>query len=121
MREKWIVERKKEEEKRKEEKMFFFSSRRRHTRCALVTEFRRVLFRSGPSRRSKRRPHRGDTRQPVGGTVGRAIAGASRLHGREALCPTMRGMPWRRSRRRCRSSAARQGAAPPKQIGRAHV
>src|SRR3546814_2687384 len=24
----------------------FFSSRRRHTRCALVTEFRRVLFRS---------------------------------------------------------------------------
>src|SRR3546814_15695240 len=24
---------------------FFFSSRRRHTRCALVTEFRRVLFR----------------------------------------------------------------------------
>src|SRR3546814_6680888 len=25
----------------------FFSSRRRHTRCALVTEFRRVLFRSG--------------------------------------------------------------------------
>src|SRR3546814_1980433 len=45
---------------------------------------------NGPSRRSKRRPHRGDTRQPVGGTVGRAIAGASRLHGREALCPTMR-------------------------------
>src|SRR3546814_2583178 len=27
---------------------FFFSSRRRHTRCALVTEFRRVLFRSQP-------------------------------------------------------------------------
>src|SRR3546814_9744132 len=27
---------------------FFFSSRRRHTRCALVTEFRRVLFRSSP-------------------------------------------------------------------------
>src|SRR3546814_2489960 len=26
--------------------MFFFSSRRRHTSCALVTEFRRVLFRS---------------------------------------------------------------------------
>src|SRR3546814_16438344 len=26
----------------------FFSSRRRHTRCALVTEFRRVLFRSLP-------------------------------------------------------------------------
>src|SRR3546814_18054729 len=26
--------------------MFFFSSRRRHTRCALVTGFRRVLFRS---------------------------------------------------------------------------
>src|SRR3546814_19123599 len=26
---------------------FFFSSRRRHTRCALVTGFRRVLFRSG--------------------------------------------------------------------------
>src|SRR3546814_3648993 len=26
--------------------LFFFSSRRRHTRCALVTEFRRVLFRS---------------------------------------------------------------------------
>src|SRR3546814_2282747 len=25
---------------------FFFSSRRRHTRCALVLEFRRVLFRS---------------------------------------------------------------------------
>src|SRR3546814_4970907 len=25
---------------------FFFSSRRRHTRCALVTGFRRVLFRS---------------------------------------------------------------------------
>src|SRR3546814_13817751 len=25
---------------------FFCSSRRRHTRCALVTEFRRVLFRS---------------------------------------------------------------------------
>src|SRR3546814_6478140 len=25
---------------------FFFSSRRRHTRCALVMEFRRVLFRS---------------------------------------------------------------------------
>src|SRR3546814_10205592 len=25
---------------------FIFSSRRRHTRCALVTEFRRVLFRS---------------------------------------------------------------------------
>src|SRR3546814_9285436 len=31
--------------------LFFFSSRRRHTRCALVTEFRRVLFRSGPGRR----------------------------------------------------------------------
>src|SRR3546814_5384135 len=28
--------------------MFFFSSRRRHTSCALVTEFRRVLFRSAP-------------------------------------------------------------------------
>src|SRR3546814_9738941 len=28
--------------------LFFFSSRRRHTRCALVTEFRRVLFRSLP-------------------------------------------------------------------------
>src|SRR3546814_16621481 len=26
--------------------VFFFSSRRRHTRCALVMEFRRVLFRS---------------------------------------------------------------------------
>src|SRR3546814_7546391 len=26
--------------------LFFFSSRRRHTRCALVTGFRRVLFRS---------------------------------------------------------------------------
>src|SRR3546814_7475193 len=26
---------------------FFFACRRRHTRCALVTEFRRVLFRSG--------------------------------------------------------------------------
>src|SRR3546814_20908956 len=26
--------------------MCFFSSRRRHTRCALVLEFRRVLFRS---------------------------------------------------------------------------
>src|SRR3546814_4267500 len=26
--------------------VFFFSSRRRHTRCALVLEFRRVLFRS---------------------------------------------------------------------------
>src|SRR3546814_12043882 len=26
--------------------MFFFSSRRRHTRCALVTGVRRVLFRS---------------------------------------------------------------------------
>src|SRR3546814_12508276 len=26
---------------------FFFSSRRRHTRCALVTGVRRVLFRSG--------------------------------------------------------------------------
>src|SRR3546814_17770364 len=26
--------------------IFFFSSRRRHTRCALVTGFRRVLFRS---------------------------------------------------------------------------
>src|SRR3546814_6650889 len=26
--------------------LFFGSSRRRHTRCALVTEFRRVLFRS---------------------------------------------------------------------------
>src|SRR3546814_15112196 len=29
--------------------LFFFSSRRRHTRCALVTEFRRVLFRSDVS------------------------------------------------------------------------
>src|SRR3546814_12381764 len=28
--------------------LFFFSSRRRHTRCALVMEFRRVLFRSFP-------------------------------------------------------------------------
>src|SRR3546814_8620623 len=27
-------------------RFFFFSSRRRHTRCALVTGFRRVLFRS---------------------------------------------------------------------------
>src|SRR3546814_10706706 len=26
--------------------IFLFASRRRHTRCALVTEFRRVLFRS---------------------------------------------------------------------------
>src|SRR3546814_9108259 len=30
---------------------FFFSSRRRHTRCALVTGFRRVLFRSALSSR----------------------------------------------------------------------
>src|SRR3546814_2672932 len=30
--------------------MFFCESRRRHTRCALVTEFRRVLFRSFPTR-----------------------------------------------------------------------
>src|SRR3546814_9210881 len=29
--------------------LFFFSSRRRHTRCALVLEFRRVLFRSQAS------------------------------------------------------------------------
>src|SRR3546814_8298392 len=29
---------------------FFFSSRRRHTRCALVMEFRRVLFRSEANR-----------------------------------------------------------------------
>src|SRR3546814_8889586 len=28
--------------------LFFCSSRRRHSRCALVTEFRRVLFRSSP-------------------------------------------------------------------------
>src|SRR3546814_2798684 len=28
--------------------IFLFSSRRRHTSCALVTEFRRVLFRSSP-------------------------------------------------------------------------
>src|SRR3546814_3851924 len=32
--------------------VFFFSSRRRHTRCALVTGVRRVLFRSPSSRRS---------------------------------------------------------------------
>src|SRR3546814_5247564 len=31
---------------------FFFSSRRRHTRCALVTGFRRVLFRSDIGHRS---------------------------------------------------------------------
>src|SRR3546814_14507939 len=31
--------------------MFFFSSRRRHTRCALVLEFRRVLFRAPVSGR----------------------------------------------------------------------
>src|SRR3546814_6836670 len=36
---------------------FFFSSRRRHTRCALVTEFRRVLFRS---RRGRPMPQRSD-------------------------------------------------------------
>src|SRR3546814_3500964 len=30
--------------------ILFFSSRRRHTRCALVTEFRRVLFRSAGGR-----------------------------------------------------------------------
>src|SRR3546814_4490809 len=29
--------------------VFFVSSRRRHTRCALVMEFRRVLFRSSKS------------------------------------------------------------------------
>src|SRR3546814_6047463 len=33
---------------------FFFASRRRHTRCALVTEFRRVLFRSEVSRHAGR-------------------------------------------------------------------
>src|SRR3546814_3942853 len=33
---------------------FFFSSRRRHTRCALVTEVRRVLFRSHPRQRGRR-------------------------------------------------------------------
>src|SRR3546814_5605258 len=31
---------------------FFFSSRRRHTRCALVTGVRRVLFRSTPANSS---------------------------------------------------------------------
>src|SRR3546814_16495412 len=35
--------------------VFFFSSRRRHTRCALVMEFRRVLFRS-PTTVTGRRP-----------------------------------------------------------------
>src|SRR3546814_3373831 len=34
---------------------FFFSSRRRHTRCALVTGVRRVLFRSGGRRRDRDR------------------------------------------------------------------
>src|SRR3546814_19247709 len=34
--------------------VFFFSSRRRHTRCALVMEFRRVLFRSNARARSRR-------------------------------------------------------------------
>src|SRR3546814_348360 len=33
---------------------FFFSSRRLHTRCALVTEFRRVLFRSQEPATGKR-------------------------------------------------------------------
>src|SRR3546814_2835879 len=30
--------------------LFYISSRRRHTRCALVMEFKRVLFRSPPAR-----------------------------------------------------------------------
>src|SRR3546814_2486770 len=34
--------------------VFFFSSRRRHTRCALVTGFRRVLFRSLAQRKADR-------------------------------------------------------------------
>src|SRR3546814_9581014 len=37
---------------------FFFSSRRRHTRCALVTEFRRVLFRSPASPPTRAAPQR---------------------------------------------------------------
>src|SRR3546814_15786652 len=41
---------------------FFFSSRRRHTRCALVTGFRRVLFRSLSVSCERRLPRRwGDT------------------------------------------------------------
>src|SRR3546814_9866935 len=33
--------------------VFFFSSRRRHTRCALVTGVRRVLFRSVPGQKNE--------------------------------------------------------------------
>src|SRR3546814_1172049 len=33
--------------------LIFFSSRRRHTRCALVTGVRRVLFRSGLAERGE--------------------------------------------------------------------
>src|SRR3546814_15692259 len=46
---------------------FFFSSRRRHTRCALVTEFRRVLFRSSVDfeHALPRLMHRRDSRNRV--------------------------------------------------------
>src|SRR3546814_16031882 len=63
---------------------FFFSSRRRHTRCALVMEFRRVLFRSRrfrcPQSRDwhylPRRIHRGGADQPSGshGALSRGVS-----------------------------------------------
>src|SRR3546814_4870301 len=43
--------------------VFFFSSRRRHTRCALVTGFRRVLFRSNEARCKSLLEHRTEAAQ----------------------------------------------------------
>src|SRR3546814_12672842 len=56
--------------------VFFFSSRRRHTRCALVTGVRRVLF------RSERRHHRRDGLRDddvAEGVIGRQVQRGRRL------------------------------------------
>src|SRR3546814_10454771 len=64
--------------------LFFFSSRRRHTRCALVTGFRRVLFRSerlcsrtsAISKAWRRREPPGESRNASGSREGRAPEGS---------------------------------------------
>src|SRR3546814_11987049 len=71
---------------------FFFSSRRRHTRCALVTEFRRVLFRS---RAGGRPDHRRDAARalPLPAPRPRPGAAGEPLHGTRRW---LQGPPWAR-------------------------
>src|SRR3546814_65019 len=64
---------------------FFFSSRRRHTRCALVTGFRRVLFRSLSESCERRLPRRWGETFLLGTAIAAPVPQTKPMKSRAAL------------------------------------